>query len=447
MSEDLKGLTGEIVTPEDPRYEQARQEWNRAIQKFPLVIVYCLEIKDVQNAIRWARKNKAEIRIRSGGHHYEGYSVGNGVLVIDISRLTRIDMHEGQRLVKIQSGVKNKELYEALGSRGYPFPGGTCPTVGVCGYVLGGGWGMSTRLFGLGSDQLLEIEIVNYKGKLLTCSEEKNKDLFWALRGAGGGNFGVVVSMTFRLPPKVDKVSLVQVYAPESSKAQQESFLTVWQEWLKKLDIRMTINVSIYNSEEEGLGIFGRGLFYGDTETASKLLQPFADIGLQITVRHLTFLEAVTAVMNDYPPFEKFQSTGRFVHRDFDNKEIRKIAGTIQKPADGSVFTAVTVYALGGRVSEISRKESAFYFRDARYIMGIQTVWTDDAFEKVNQDWLYPRFQYIRSVTKGSFVNFPYDRLGNYEKAYYGGNAEKLRKINREYDPHNVFTFPQGIKG
>ncbi|MFC7373500.1 FAD-binding oxidoreductase [Fictibacillus iocasae] len=447
MMKDVRGLTGEVVTPDDPQYEEARQEWNRAIQKFPCVIVYCESVRDVQNAILWARKNEAKIRIRSGGHHYEGYSVGNGVLVIDISRLTNIYINENERLVRIQSGVRNRELYNAVGKLGYPFPGGTCPTVGVAGFTLGAGWGMSSRLFGLGSDQLLEVAMINYEGKLVKASANENEDLFWAFRGAGGGNFGVVVSLTYRLPPKTGNVTLVQLYAPNATKQLQEQFLAVWQEWLKKLDIRMTLNVSIYNSAEEGLAIFGRGIFYGDSENAKQLLKAFSDIGIDVTAQYVSFLEAVTIVMDSYPPYEKFKSTGRFVYRDYDAKEISRIAGTIQKPPQGSVFAAVTVYALGGRIRDIGKKETAFYYREARYIMGIQTVWEEDAFARENKEWLEPRFQYIRSMTKGSFVNFPYNKLKNYEKAYYGRNAERLREVNEKYDPFQVFTFPQGING
>ena len=138
---NLDKLTGEVITKSDSRYEEARQQWNRAIERYPLAIVYCSCEEDVSNAIKWARENHIEIRIRSGGHHYEGFSTGDDVLVIDVSRLNKIEVDEIKRVVYVDGGVRNRELYDKLCSKGYPFPGGGCPTVGVVGYTLGGGWG------------------------------------------------------------------------------------------------------------------------------------------------------------------------------------------------------------------------------------------------------------------------------------------------------------------
>ncbi|WP_433748102.1 FAD-binding oxidoreductase [Falsibacillus pallidus] len=442
-----QGLTGEIVTPIDPKYSEARQEWNRAIQKFPLVIVYCSRKQDVSNAIRWARKHEIPIRIRSGGHHYEGYSTGNYVLVIDISRLNRVKIDEHNGTLTMHGGASNQQLYNAVGKAGYPFPGGTCPTVGVAGYTLGGGWGYSTRFFGLGCDSLIELEIVDYTGKLLKANEDENEDLFWACRGAGGGNFGVVVSMTFSLPPKLNEVTLVEIYAPNASKETMIDFLNTWQNWLRGLDDRMTLVASIYQSKAEGMAIYGRGLFFGGCEEAKELLEPFQDIeGMQFFLEDLSFNEAMDKVQASYPPSEKFKSTGRFVYRHYNRRELEGIVDIIQKTAPGSVYAAISVYALGGKVQAFGKRETAFYYRDARYIMGIQSVWEQDQYAEKNIRWVEDRFQYIKNITTGSYINFPYSELKDYEIAYYGQNAGRLNRINKKYDPYNVFRFPQAIR-
>lgn len=202
MNNFLYGLTGDIVTPLDPIYSEARQGFNTAIQQFPLIIVYCATKTDVSNAVIWSRRHCVPIRIRSGGHNYEGYSNGDCTLVIDISQMNDMRIDEGLNELIVQGGVTNKLVYEFVASKGYPFPGGTCPTVGVSGYALGGGWGLSCRNFGLGCDSLKEIELINYEGITIKANRESHCDLFWACRGAGGGNFGVIVSMTFNLPPK-----------------------------------------------------------------------------------------------------------------------------------------------------------------------------------------------------------------------------------------------------
>lgn len=442
-----KGLTGEVIHPTDPGYKEARQEWNRAIQKYPLVIVYCFTRTDVKNAICWARKHNIGIRIRSGGHHYEGYSTGNSILVIDVSNMNRLKLERDKNVLMIQGGVTNQQVYDLVGSEGYPFPGGTCPTVGVVGYTLGGGWGYSSRYLGLGCDSLLELKLVNYSGKVITANKDCNSDLFWACRGAGGGNFGVVVSMTFKLPPKVDKVTLVEMYYPKAFKKTMMLFINTWQEWLKGLDERITIISSLYNSEEEGKAIYSRGLFYGTPEEAEQLLAPFTKIeGAVLSLQEMTFLEAIQKVEATYPESEKFKSTGRFVERQYDLCEIYNIVDLINEKAEGSVFAAVSLYALGGKVQAVGKSDTAFYYRNAHYIMGIQSVWENNMFADQNILWVQERFKYLEAITNGSYINYPYSELTEYEKAYYGQNAYRLNQINELYDPYNVFNFPQALR-
>ncbi len=249
---DYKGLTGEVVTKDSFNYEEDRKAWNRGIEKYPLVIVYCRNEYDISNAITWSKLNLLEIRIRSGRHHYEGYSTGNDIVIIDVSKMNKIDVDEEKSVFKIQGGVRNRELYEVLGSKHYPFPGGGCPTVGVAGLVLGGGWSYSNRLFGLACDNLLEIEMVNYEGKKINASEKNNEDLFWACRGAGGGNFGVITSMTFKLIPKIEMVTLIDIDFVDIEFQEILKIFEIWTEFFNGLDRQINLKMGIYNSKVKG---------------------------------------------------------------------------------------------------------------------------------------------------------------------------------------------------
>ncbi|MFJ7666918.1 FAD-dependent oxidoreductase [Lysinibacillus sp. NPDC097195] len=444
----LKGLTGEVITIKELLYEEARQEWNRAIDKYPLVIVYCEMKQDVINAIRWARKHCISIRIRSGGHHYEGYSIGDFVLVIDISRLKALNINKRNHILKIEAGAKNTEVYDFIGTQGYSFPGGTCPTVGVSGFTLGGGWGFSSRLYGLGCDSLLELELVNYEGKLIKANKHYNADLFWACRGAGGGNFGVVVNMTFQLPQPVQTtITYFKFFYIDTTQEKQVNVMDIWQKWLPDLDKRMTLVASFYNAEGEGLGIFATGFFYGPSEKAEKILQPFSEIvGYRLEIEELSFLEAIKKVEETYPSYEKFKSTGRFVQRHYSQDELNAAAALLERPPKGSIYVALSLYALGGEISHIDQKETAFFYRQAKYIMGIQSVWLEDAYAKENDLWIRKHFAFIKTITEGSYINFPISNLANYEKEYFGGNAQRLLRVNKKYDPLNIFTFPQGLE-
>ncbi|WP_312698777.1 FAD-binding oxidoreductase, partial [Sedimentibacter sp.] len=337
MDEFLEGLTGEIVLPFDLSYDELRQGYNTAIQKFPFVIVYCFMLCDVSNAVKWARKHSMPIRIRNGGHNYEGYSNGNCILVIDLSRMNNIIIDECEKLIYIEGGATNKDVYEFVSSKGYPFPGGTCPTVGVSGYSLGGGWGLSCRYLGLGCDSLEEIELVDFEGEIIRANSNCNEDLFWAVRGAGGGNFGVVVSMTFRLPEPVDKVTLIEIDYLNVDSEEQEKFINLWQAWLNSADTRMTLISRIYNSETDRLSMLVRGIFYGNSAEAKIILEDFLILDNAVySIEEVTFLDAVTIIGSSYPEHEKFNSASRFVIKPFDNSEIKNIVNFIKERAEGS---------------------------------------------------------------------------------------------------------------
>lgn len=441
-----EGLTGEIVTPCDDEYEEARQEYNRSIQKFPNVIVYCYDKDDVINAVLWAQERCMQIRIRNGGHSYEGYSIGNNVIVIDVSKMNKLNIDEKQNILKIQSGVINSQIYELLGKKGYPFPSGTCPTVGATALTLGGGWGLSCRHLGLTCDSLLSLELVDYEGKVITANEEENSDLFWACKGGGGGNFGVVISMTYKLPEKVDKVCLIKLNCPNATKKEMKEFLNIWQEWLINLDDRISLVARLFNTKDDGKEILGTGILYGTQEEAEEILNPFTAIEkMDISIKYLPFISAIESIEATYPPYEKFKTTGRFVYFDYNDEEIDNLIEIVKHRPRGSKTSGFSLYALGGKVSEVNKYDTAFYHRNAKYIIAIQTMWDDAKYKENNVNWVNQNFRYLKSITNGSYINFPYSNLKNYDAEYYGENVCRLKEIDEKYDPFNVFEFPQSI--
>ena len=441
------GLSGRVVMPCDPLYNQYRQGWNRAIQKYPSVINYCTNENDVKSAIIWSRRNGIPLRIRSGGHNYEGYSNGDCVLVIDVSEMDAIELDEQNGLVRMQPGVLNEQIYSTVSSRGYPFPGGLCPTVAVSGFTLGGGWGLSCRYLGLGCDSLEEIEIADCAGRVLKASGRVNPDLFWACRGGGGGNFGVVTELTFRLPPKTGIVTLVELDYPDAANSEMEQFIDTWQRWLIDLDERITLRAGLYDLSIEGRGIYGTGIFYGTIAEAQQILQPFTEIpGGTVSLEEMTFLQAIQIIEQSYPSSEKFQNASGFAFRQYSMLEIRNIVELIDRRAQGAVNAAVSLYALGGKVRDVAPRDTAFYYRHAAYIMALQSVWEDDRFASENRQWVYERYGFLKSITEGSFVNFPYSCITDYGSEYYGENISRLRRVKCSYDPGNVFCFAQSIR-
>ena len=440
---DFNALSGGVVTKESPNYEECCLSWNRAIEKHPLVIVYCQENQDVIQAIKWAKQYGVPFRIRSGTHHYEGYSTGDQLLVIDVSCMNRIELNE--TTVKVQGGVRNRELYEAVCGAGYPFPGGGCPTVGVAGYTLGGGWGYSSRLFGLGCDQLIEAEVITAEGQLIVANANQHEDLFWALRGSGGGNFGVVTSLTYRLPEKIEMATLINIDYEHVGFAKVVDVALRYQRFFKNLDRRLNLKMAMYNSETKGKGVKLTGLFYGSKEEAQDLLSLFQD-ATDFDFYYMTVLQANREIQDSHPEFEMYRSGGRFIHRDYSADELLTMLDLIDERAQGSLYTAITFYGLGGAIADIEKDETAFYYRDASFILGFQSVWEDPKYRAINNEWVLERFNVLATYTRGSFINFPIVQPGDYEKNYYGDNLEALKAVKRKYDPEGIFHFEQAIK-
>lgn len=440
---DFNALSGVVVTKESPNYEECCLSWNRAIEKHPFVIVYCQENQDVIQAIKWAKQYGVPFRIRSGTHHYEGYSTGDQLLVIDVSCMNRIELNE--TTVKVQGGVRNRELYEAVCGAGYPFPGGGCPTVGVAGYTLGGGWGYSSRLFGLGCDQLIEAEVITAEGQLIVANANQHEDLFWALRGSGGGNFGVVTSLTYRLPEKIEMATLINIDYEHVGFAKVVDVALRYQRFFKNLDRRLNLKMAMYNSETKGKGVKLTGLFYGSKEEAQDLLSLFQD-ATDFDFYYMTVLQANREIQDSHPEFEMYRSGGRFIHRDYSADELLTMLDLIDERAQGSLYTAITFYGLGGAIADIEKDETAFYYRDASFILGFQSVWEDPKYRAINNEWVLERFNVLATYTRGSFINFPIVQPGDYEKNYYGDNLEALKAVKRKYDPEGIFHFEQAIK-
>lgn len=428
------------MTPGNPEYNQARQEYNEAINEYPAIIVYCLDSCDIANAILWSKENEVKLRIRSGGHNYEGYSIGTNKLVIDISHMNDIKVDTANDIVEVQAGTRLLPLYERLYQNGYTFPGGTCPTVAISGLVLGGGIGLSARYLGLTADSLIEANMVDAVGNQLTANRDCNSELFWALRGAGGGNFGVTTEYKFHLI-KVNNITLIQLRWDNNELARNQ-FLRIWQGWLPQLDARMSAFGGIYK-----LGAWVNAFFYGQPTVARCILEPLLNIpGLTLeNIEYVPFIDAVKTIGAEYPKREAFQSVGRFVQRCFLPDELEKIIDIMDKsPSDGN--SSIRVYSLGGTVRDTEVNATAFFYRHADYIMAITSSWESPEDAPVHKEWVEAGFKYIYNITRGSYINFPYNQMPNYEQAYYGEHIRRLSCIKKEYDPHNIFNFPQSIK-
>ena len=217
-------LDGDVVVPGGGRYASARLLWDTRFDRLkPRAIAYCANAADVERIVRWAVRERIHVVPRSGGHSYAGYSSGNGVVVADVSRLSGVAVSPSRATVG--AGANLFRVYSALARHGVTIPGGSCPTVGIAGLALGGGVGYSSRHFGTTADNLRRLRIVTAGGESLVCDASHHADLFWACRGGGGGNFGIVTDLTFA----THQVSTVSTYQIEWPWAQAPQALAAWQ--------------------------------------------------------------------------------------------------------------------------------------------------------------------------------------------------------------------------
>lgn len=432
-------LTGQVIWPGDPAFADARLTFNTRFSRFPAAIVICSRIEDVQNAILWARQHHVPLRARSGGHSYEAVSVADGGLVIDVSGLSdvRVDLARDEAVVG--AGVRLLDLYRRLWAFGVTVPGGTCPGVGIAGLTLGGGIGFLSRQFGLTCDNLVAIEVVDATGQILRASAQENAALFWALRGGGGGNFGVVTSFTFRIHP-VGDVATVRVSWPWDDAA---TVLDAWQGWAPTIDDRLTTGFTIGPPSDGSITAFG--VFNGPENELPPLLAPLLAAGSPSApvVASRPYITAAEQLAGPGAAHAQFKNASGFVDTPLDTHAIATLLAHLR--AAPTTANVVGFFPLGGAIARVAPNATAFPHRRALFDMQYQAYWNDPSEEAADVAWVEGIRDAMQPYAHGAYVNYIDATLGNWEAAYYGTNLARLSRVKARFDPGNVFAAPQAI--
>ncbi len=437
-------LTGRIVTPKDPDNEQARTNNNLNDPKFPSIIVFCQKTKDVIHALRWARENNEPFRIRSGRHNYENYSLLNEGLVIDVSEMNEITINQKDMTARIEAGANLGKVYRVLWENGFTIPAGTEGSVGVVGLALGGGIGMLSRPFGLTCDNLLEVEMVVASGhegaEVIQADKQRNSDLFWASCGGGGGNFGIVTALTFKLHP----ISNVSIFSITWGWEDFERAFDTWQKWAPYTDERLTSQIEL-KSKEVG-EIVAQGEFIGTASELKKLLRPIRKTGspTSIWIKEVPYIKAVEFF--DLPSGNKpalRKRSGSFIERPFPHAAIVQMKEFLSNAPNRNA--SIWQQSLRGAVSQIASSRTAYYYRNALIVQEYITSWKKPKEEEKNIHWVENLRRALSPFTTGDYVNFPDRFIKDWPTAYYGRNLRMLREVKGKYDPFNVFNFPQSI--
>lgn len=448
-------LRGRLLRPGDPMFAAATAiNATRYSATRPAAIAVCVRPEDAAACVTWARETGVPFAVRSGGHSYAGFSNSAG-LVIDVKGMRSITVDPATGTTTVAGGANNADLGEALSPYGVYFPGGRCPTVGVSGLTLGGGWGFSCRHLGMTCDSLLSTEVVTATGDIIAASENEHPDLFWAVRGAGGGNFGVHTSFTYKVVAAgevtvfrltwsggdtaalVDAISRAQVGAP--------------RELGLRVAVRSTSRTPL--TRPAPLEVDTIGLYWGPPDEVTDLLAPIEQVQAAATktLKPLDFPAAREFLAATTPTGTYGIKTG-FVSGPLSAAGIVTLLEWIDLmpgfPSRAQESTA-GLYCWGGKVNDLAPDANAFVHRQADLLFKCEALWEpqdDPDLIVANLDWLEGYQAAMQPyLSGGTYQNFTDRGQDDWQHAYYGENFPRLVEVKRVWDPDNLFRFGQSI--
>ena len=452
-----EAIAGEVILPGSPGYELARRP---AIARFhdtrPRALVRCQVPADVAETIAFARRNRVPAAVRSGGHSFAGRSSTAGI-VIDVTPMGSVSAAGG--VVTAGGGARLGPLYDTLARQHLTVAGGCGPTVGVAGLTLGGGLGILGRTHGLTCDQLLAAQVVLADGRVAECDEHHDPELFWALRGAGGGSFGVVTSLTFRTVPAPAATAFHLTWPHRHAAGVAEA----WQAWAATAPAELAASLLLTAAGGAGrpsaVHVFGALL--GTESAATALLGALAaragadpasaftqHLPYHETKRYLTRLgdQIREPAAGEQAAQPHDFSKSEFFARPLPGDAIAALVAGFarQRPAGQSRELDFTPWA--GAYNRPAADATAFPHRDALFLLK-HTVSVDPGADAAGQEaarrWLDRSWARVHPFgTGGVYPNFPDPELADEARAYYGVNLVRLRRAKATYDPDGFFPFP-----
>ena len=441
LAELNRALAGQAIGPADPAYDAARVCYNAAVERRPAVIVLCRGAGDVATAFDFARTQRLEVAVRGGGHNPAGHCVVDDGLVIDLSRMRRVDVDAETRVARAEGGSTWLDFDGATQAVGLVTPGGIVGSTGVCGLTLGGGIGHLTAQHGLTCDNLVGAELVTPDGSLVRASSDENPELLWGLRGAGG-NFGVATWLEFRLHPLETVVGGRLTYTGPGVRDELRRFRDLVA--TSPGDFSCQAVISLAESLEPVLII--APCYTGSAADPAELQALRAEPGLvEDGVRRRPFVEQQALFDAPYGENRHYWK-GHFVRElpdDLIDELLERIVALDRVPGD------ILIESLHGAPKDEDAPAGALGFRRAAFNVSAMATWPDAAFDEQHIAWARETAAAIEpwSLAGGGYVNYmqadePIERV----RAAFGDETfERLRALKRRYDPANVLRRNQNV--
>ncbi|MGH9027486.1 MAG: FAD-binding oxidoreductase, partial [Acidimicrobiia bacterium] len=436
------GMLGEVVTPDDAGYDDARRIWNGHIDRRPALIARCRGAADVMAAVRFARDYDALLAVRGGGHAVAGHASCDGGVVIDLSQMTGSRVDPLARTIRLEGGCLNAHLDREAQTFGLAATSGFVSHTGVAGLTLGGGIGHLMRKFGLSIDSLRSCDVVTADGEFVVASEEQNADLFWGLRG-GGGNFGIVTSLEFQLHPLGPEVLAgMQAWpmdeAPRVLRFLREFAADAPDEVGIMGNLRLAPPLPVVPEELHGKPIAALVLTYaGPADEGAEVLRAVQELGPPAVntlapkpyAAHQKSLDA--AVPHGRAYYWKAHKLGPLEDEIID--VIVEHASQITSP-----MSSIPVFTQGGAVARVPEDDTAYPHRDAVHDLNIVASCGpgDPDFDR-HVAWVRGFYDALDPYSKGVYVNFvndePIERVRG--RAYSDAQWTRLVGLKAKYDP------------
>jgi hypothetical protein len=443
-------LSGTIVLPGSPSYDTDRQG-NPLFPASPKIIVMCAAFNDVRLALGWAHEHGWPVTLRSGGHSTAGFSLGEG-MILDVSGIDGIAIDTAAMTARIGAGARFGAINSTLDMYGLHVPGGGCPTVGVAGYMQGGGYGFTSREFGMNCDNVLEVTVMLADGSLVVASDSENKELYWAIRGGTGGNFGVLLEIVYRLVPLREMWGFALQWPMDQG---AEALAALQRDFMGSAgDTKVGYQLAL-TTKDAGPVVVMMGMYHGTRDAGLRAIADLRAVGSPSLIidRESTYAELNEGLIAALPgvPEAPGQAT-------YELKRCGYIANTLtlcdwQTILDyyrttPNPWNIVGIEPYGGAIAKPTSK-NAFIHRDVSMDFFIDSFFSpdwDDNGGDVAQAWIDGYMDAMGPYFTGRvYQNYPWRGLPDYEGAYWGNAIGKLRDVKVATDPDDFFHFEQSI--
>lgn len=445
-------LLGPVVSPGDAGYDEYRTVWNGMIDRRPAAVVRCLGVADVIACVQFARQHGLLLCVKGGGHNIAGLATADGGLMLDMSLMRGVFVDPQRKIARAQAGCLLGDVDRETQVHGLATVLGFVSLTGIAGLTLGGGFGYLTRRHGWTSDNVVAMEVVTAEGRVVRASEDENQDLFWALRG-GGGNFGVVTGIEYRLFPVGPEVvggvvawpaseapRVLELYRTMAASAPPELTLVTLLRpappapWLPK--------------EMHGQPIVGiLACYTGRPEDGEKLVAPIKAFGTpvgDVLVRR-PYVQMQALLDATQPKGRRYYWKSEYLP-GIEPALCEKVMAHAAKVR--SPFSAVILFQLDGALNTLDDAHSAVGNRDARYVLNITASWQSPDDDAANIAWAREAWTDMKGFsTGGTYINFLTEDEGpDRTAAAFRGGLRRLAEVKAKWDPQNQFRANKNIE-